>query len=223
MIKTMPFVLIAMLLTAGCGTQAIEKGKEAATKKAKRPEIEKNEGKTFVSMFNGKDLTGWEGKPGGWRVEEGAITGESTPEKPCRKTHYLIWKGGQPQDFVLRAKVKLSGGNSGIQFRSEARPEFDTDGYQADFDARHEWSGCLYQHRRGAVVKRGKRATISEDGSRKEEAFASFDGMTTRSPQRGAGSRFASTARRCAKWMTEMQSSRAKMASSPCKCIRARP
>ena len=50
----------------------------------------------FVSMFNGKDLTGWEGKPGGWWVEDGAITSRSTKEKPCKKHHYLMWRGGKP-------------------------------------------------------------------------------------------------------------------------------
>jgi 3-keto-disaccharide hydrolase len=44
--------------------------------------------KGFVSMFNGKDLTGWEGKPGGWWVEDGTITSESTEENPCIKHHY---------------------------------------------------------------------------------------------------------------------------------------
>ena len=45
----------------------------------------------FVSMFNGKDLTGWAGIPGVWSVEGGAITAESTKEKPCEKTHYLYY------------------------------------------------------------------------------------------------------------------------------------
>lgn len=126
----------------------------------------------FVSMFNGEDLSGWEGKPGGWWIEDGAITSESTPEKPCIKHHYLYWRGGQPGDFVLRFKFKLVGGNSGVQFRSEPRPEFDTWGYQADMDAENQWIGCLFQHDRGGVVMRGFKATIAEDGTRTEEAFA---------------------------------------------------
>ena len=31
----------------------------------------------FVSLFNGKDLTGWEGKPGLWRVRDGMLVGDS--------------------------------------------------------------------------------------------------------------------------------------------------
>lgn len=127
----------------------------------------------FVSMFNGKDLTGWEGKPGGWWVEDGAITAESTKEKPCLKAHYLVWKGGEPADFIMRFQYKLVGGNSGIQFRSQTRPDWDTWGYQADMEAGPQWTGCLFQHSRGGVVMRGKKAVIAEDGSRKEEEFAS--------------------------------------------------
>ena len=126
----------------------------------------------FVSMFNGTDLNGWEGKPGAWRVENGAIVGESTPERPCRKTHYLYWTGGEPADFILRAKIKLIGGNSGIQFRSARRPGFDTFGYQADFDAANQYTGCLYQHKRGLVARRGERVVFTETGERKVEKFA---------------------------------------------------
>ena len=31
----------------------------------------------FVSIFNGKDLTGWSGDPNLWSVENGAIVGQS--------------------------------------------------------------------------------------------------------------------------------------------------
>jgi hypothetical protein len=129
----------------------------------------------FVAMFNGKDLTGWEGKPGAWRVEDGSIVGESTVEKPCEKTHYLYWKGGAPANFIMRAKIKLTGVNSGIQFRSEKRPDFDTFGYQADFDDANKYTGCLYQHKRGPVSTRGQRIAIAEDGRRKVETFATSE------------------------------------------------
>lgn len=128
--------------------------------------------KGFVPMFNGKDLDGWEGKAGGWWVEEGALTSESTPEKPCVKHHYLYWKGGEPADFVLRFQYRLVGGNSGVQFRSQTRPDWDTWGYQADMEAGTQWTGCLFQHDRGGVVMRGKKAVIAEDGTRTEQEFA---------------------------------------------------
>ena len=115
---------------------------------------EREEG--FVPMFNGKDLTGWEGAPGWWDVRDGAIYSESTPEKPSR-THYLYWKGGEPANFELRCRYRVSGagGNSGIQFRSERRPNFDAWGYQADLDTDHAYTGFLYQHGRGLVAGLG--------------------------------------------------------------------
>jgi len=134
------------------------------------PSVAEEDG--FVSMFNGKDLSGWEGKPGKWKVEDGAITGQSTDEAPCERTHYLYWTGGEPADFILRFDIKLVGGNSGVQFRGEKRPDFDTWGYQADFDATNQWTGCLFQHSRGAVVLRGNQSTIAADGTRKDTPFA---------------------------------------------------
>jgi len=129
----------------------------------------------FASMFNGVDLTGWDGKVGGWWVEDGAITSESTEEKPCLKHHYLFWETAQPADFILRFRYKLIGGNSGVQIRSKKLPEHDAWGYQADMEAGGQWTGCLFQHDREAVVKRGFTAVIAEDGSRVDRQFADPD------------------------------------------------
>lgn len=131
----------------------------------------------FVSMFNGTDLAGWEGKPGAWYVEDGAITAESTAENPCKKHHYLYWRGGEPGDFILRFDYKITGegGNSGVHFRSEARPDFDIWGYQADIEQGPQWTGCLFQHDRGGVVMRGYKAVIDEQGQRREERIADPD------------------------------------------------
>jgi hypothetical protein len=128
-------------------------------------------------MFNGRDLTGWEGKPGGWWVEDGAIMSQSTIENPCVKHHYLVWQGGEPADFILRFKYKLVGGNSGVQIRSQTRPNWDTWGYQADMEAGKQWTGCLFQHDRGGVVMRGNKAVIDQDGTSTEEVFASGEAL----------------------------------------------
>ena len=122
----------------------------------------------FKPMFNGKDLAGWEGRPGWWRVEDGALTSESTPQKPCDKAHYLVWRGGRPGDFELQAEYRLFGAaaNSGIQFRSRELPDWDTSGYQADMEAGDQWSGCLFEHTRGGVAMRGERVVIDKDGKK---------------------------------------------------------
>lgn len=129
-------------------------------------------GKSTV-LFNGKDLTGWEGAPGWWKVEDGAITSESTVEKPCTTCNYLVWKGGQPGDFELTCEFKISEkGNSGIQIRSEIRPNWDTYGYQADMTGDGSLVGYLYHHKRGLFAKRGEDVVISVDGKRTATTIA---------------------------------------------------
>lgn len=133
----------------------------------------------FTPMFNGVDLTGWEGKQNAWRVEDGAITAQSTPEQPCERAHYLYWQGGEPADFILRFDYKLTGegGNSGVQFRSEKRDDYDAWGYQADIESGKQWSGCIFQHDRGGVVMRGYKAKINAGGERTEESFAKSEDL----------------------------------------------
>lgn len=118
----------------------------------------------FMTLFNGKDLTGWDGKPGWWTVQDGALTAESTPDKPCRVCNYLFWRDGQPADFELRADFKISGqGNSGIQIRSEPRPSWDTYGYQADMTGDGELIGFVYHHKYALIAGRGTKAIFTAD------------------------------------------------------------
>lgn len=128
----------------------------------------------FVTIFNGKNLDGWNGLEGAWTVEDGSIVGESTPEKPCKASHYLYWDEKEPGDFHLKLTFRMrgDGANSGIQFRSEKRPNWDTFGYQADVDQSLQWTGTLFHHTRGAVVKRGYDSVIEPDGTVKEKQFA---------------------------------------------------
>lgn len=126
-----------------------------------------------TSLFNGKDLDGWEGAPGWWRVEDGALTSESTAENPCLACNYLVWKGGRPGDFEFTCEFKISGqGNSGIQIRSEKRPDWDTYGYQADMTGDGSLVGYLYHHKRGLFAKRGEDVVIAADGKRSATTFA---------------------------------------------------
>jgi hypothetical protein len=120
----------------------------------------------FVSMFNGKDLTGWEGKAGWWYVEDGAITSQSTKDKPCLQCNYLMWRGGKPANFELRVSYRIVDGNSGIQFRSLEKPNWDTYGYQADIEAGAQWTGALFEHARGGIAMRGQKVVIDENGKK---------------------------------------------------------
>ena len=53
----------------------------------------------FVPIFNGTSLEGWEGKPEFWSVQDGAIVGLTTAEKPTKGNTFLIWLQGNVDDF----------------------------------------------------------------------------------------------------------------------------
>src|SRR5262245_31876234 len=72
----------------------------------------------WVSIFNGKDLTGWEGDPKLWSVKDGAITG-STVGNPLKKYNKFLLLKGKLENFELKCKFRMEGGNSGIQYRSK--------------------------------------------------------------------------------------------------------
>ena len=112
----------------------------------------------FQSLFNGKDLSGWAGKPEFWSVQDGVIFGQTTKDKPTQGNTFLIWQGGEVKDFVFKAKVRFEGNNSGVQYRSEriGKPEdFAVKGYQADLHRKPEFFGMLYAEKwRGIVAKR---------------------------------------------------------------------
>ncbi len=109
----------------------------------------------FVQIFDGQSLENWDGDPKFWRVEEGMIVGQSTPENRVQYNTFLIWRGGTLKDFELKLEVRLTGGNSGIQYRSaenEQRGRWSVGGYQADFDANNQYSGMLYGEQGGGFL-----------------------------------------------------------------------
>ncbi len=123
-------------------------------------------GDAFKLIFDGKSLEGWEGNPDLWRVEDGAITGQTTLEKPTRGNTFIIWRQGSiVDDFELMLEYRILGGNSGIQYRSfEAAEKWVVGGYQADIDSTDRYSGILYGEReRGILAERGQKTTIGED------------------------------------------------------------
>ncbi len=106
----------------------------------------------FVPLFNGKDLTGWVTPEDNtlFTVENGEIVGRTGTEK-LKKNEFLVTDKAYG-DFVLKAKVKIRNGNSGIQFRSERAPDGVVSGPQADV-ADDQW-GLLYEERRRGMIQR---------------------------------------------------------------------
>jgi len=128
-----------------------------------------------VSLFNGKDLAGWEGNRKIWSVRKGVIHGQTTAEAPLEQNTFLIWKGGKVSDFQLRLKYRITGGNSGIQYRSHVvdAKKWIVGGYQADIDSGATYSGILYEERgRGILTKRGEHLTIAIQGTRQLKSVA---------------------------------------------------
>ncbi len=108
-------------------------------------------------FFNGKDLSGWDGDPKLWRVDNGAIVGKS----PGLKHNEFLRSHMQAGDFRLTLKVKLvpNAGNSGVQFRSDVLPGGDVKGLQADIGA--GWWGKLYEeHGRGLLWDKSGEAHV---------------------------------------------------------------
>jgi hypothetical protein len=119
----------------------------------------------FRSIWNGRDLTGWSADPTFWSVQDGAIVGECTPEKQPKHNTFCIWTDGEVDDFELKVRFKIVGGNSGIQFRSKASKDWIVGGYQADMDGGNEWTGANYEERgRGILARCGERTVIGADG-----------------------------------------------------------
>lgn len=107
-----------------------------------------------VAIFDGKSLTGWEGDPATFRIQDGAIVAGSLTAKVPRNE--FLCTTGTYGDFELRLKVKLLGGdgaNAGIQFRTKRIPNHhEVSGYQADMGT--GWWGALYdESRRNKVLK----------------------------------------------------------------------
>ena len=126
----------------------------------------------WQTIFDGKTLDGWDGNPDFWSVQDGAITGLTTVEKPTKGNTFIIWRKGETADFELKLEYKIvpmntkGFGNSGIQYRSfEVKDEkWVIGGYQADFEAGDTYSGINYGERfRGILAGRGEKTVIGAD------------------------------------------------------------
>ena len=103
-----------------------------------------------VTIFNGKDLSGWEGDPQIWRVEDGSIVGRVEEGTRIDDHTYLIWQRGIVQDFELSLKFRSDAGNSGIDYRAQKISQgrngqalrWTIQGYQADIV--QNWMGSFY-------------------------------------------------------------------------------
>ena len=125
----------------------------------------------FQSLFNGKDLTGWDGNPELWSVENGVITGKTNGPDHLSYNQFLIWRGGRLKNFELRVTARVKGeNNSGIQYRSKELPEigkWSVGGYQCDMHSNPPYNAMIYHERgRGILVQNGQSVIAGPNGGR---------------------------------------------------------
>ncbi len=131
------------------------------------------------SLFNGEDLTNWDGDPRLWSVRDGVIHGETTEENPARGNTFLIYQGGELADFDLRLSFRCNAtNNSGIQYRSamktdnkNAENRWRVRGYQHEIRNQNvlpSVSGFIYDEggKRGRICLIGEQASWEADGKK---------------------------------------------------------
>lgn len=130
----------------------------------------------FQSLFNGKDLGGWDGNPKLWSVKDGAIVGQTTAANVITANTFLIWTNGTTADFEFRCSFRIAANdekkfaNSGIQYRSKVLDAagWVVGGYQADMEAGPNYTGILYDEKgvagnRGIMAARGEKVLWDKD------------------------------------------------------------
>jgi protease I len=121
----------------------------------------------FVSIFNGTDLSGWDGDPRLWSVKDGAICGRTTEENPAKSNTFCIWRGGTVRNFILEIEFRIHGGNSGVQYRSRDLGGWSVSGYQAEVCNKQGQVGFLYDERgRGWMARVGEFMLVDENGKK---------------------------------------------------------
>ncbi len=131
----------------------------------------------FEPIFDGSTLNGWDGDRRFWRVENGMIVGQSSPDNVVGQNTFLIWRGGEPRNFELKVQFRMDSTNSGIQIRSAHLPagtqagdtkienNWVLKGYQADIDFANQYTGQIYEERgRGFLAMRGQAAYVPDGG-----------------------------------------------------------
>ncbi len=131
------------------------------------------------TIFNGTDLSGWDGDSRLWSVRDGVIHGETTKDNAAKGNTFLIWKDGVTKDFELRLSFRASAANnSGIQYRSKHVTEGDrirnpwvVRGYQHEIRNENTLpsvSGFIYDEggKRGRICLVGEKASWDKNGKK---------------------------------------------------------
>jgi len=143
-----------MLLTVTL-TTAQQPAAPFVPRQSDRPSPVEGDEPGFQPIFDGRTLNGWEGDTKYWRVENGVLVGEITPETVIKSNTFVVWTAGRPKDFELKLDYRITaGGNSGINYRSARVPDpvtpankFAMRGYQFDIDGGRRYVGNNYEEK----------------------------------------------------------------------------
>jgi len=145
-----------------------------STASADEPVMAPAESGEMKVLFNGKDLTGWDGDPKLWSVKDGVIHGETTEENKAPGNTFLVWKDGTLKNFELRLSFRCNAANnSGIQYRSKhiadnEKNKWIVRGYQHELRNESNMpnvAGFIYDEggKRGRICLVGEKATWEGD------------------------------------------------------------
>lgn len=107
----------------------------------------------FISMFNGKNLKGWDALPRFWSVKDGVIECVEGPAPGDNIQSNLVWMDSQkhPEKYAnveihVQYRWLSNGGNSGVQVRGVMNVDSTKHiaGYQADMDPQNNYTGGIY-------------------------------------------------------------------------------
>ncbi|MCU0712115.1 MAG: DUF1080 domain-containing protein [Pirellula sp.] len=153
-------------------------GEENVSGAGEQPSLTETESR---SLFNGKDLEGWDGDPTMWKVVDGVIRGETSTSNPANGNTFLILKGASFKDFELKLSFRCSvDNNSGVQYRSKhitdgsVKNKWVVRGYQHELRNENRLpnvSGFIYDEggKRGRICLLGEKA-VWENGAKKVES-----------------------------------------------------
>lgn len=132
-----------------------------------------------ISLFNGKDLAGWEGRQEFWSVQDGAITAKTTKDNRPSSFTSLVWRGGEVSDFEFSCDFRIISGETpgsrfgGIQFRGTIvnANYFTVGGYNVDMDYGNGFTGKLVWKMTarscGNGILRGQKVVVTDDAAAK--------------------------------------------------------
>ncbi len=131
----------------------------------------------FVSIFNGRDLSDWEGAKAVWSVMEGAITAQLPQTATPRTRHYLVWKKGNVDEFELQFSYRFryvrgnKQPNGGVLYRAHTNSTPELSSYQFDITSVAKDNGSMVDDKKRYRVIGNGDSGIARNGEKVAEVI----------------------------------------------------